>query len=177
MESPAIEKSRKEIQDTLRSLAIESSMPVVDEWREVLRVVGKCKTLKEAIGMIQECVLMSEEACDRIERPKNAGKWIAICLRKRIDVERQINIINQENAQREYDANQEQIRRKELIESCGKRYEEADVLIPALMKTGDELAIKWAEMAKKAATHFILSNCRRVLRDVRKQQELGRQMQ
>jgi hypothetical protein len=177
MENPVIEKSRKEIQNTLRSLAVESSMPVVDEWREILRVVGKCSSLQEAIDMIHECILLSEDAGERIERPKNAGKWISVYLKKRRDIERQLKIIQQEEAEHEYNKEQEKLRRNELCGSYEKRMEEANILIPALIETGDELAIKWAEMAKKAATHFILSNCRRVLRDVRKQQELGRQMQ
>ena len=164
MENPAIEKSRKEIQTALRSLAMEHSMPVVDEWREVLRVAGRCTNLSEAIDLLKECVHDSEVAGERIEKPKHSVKWIALALSERQRISRQSEIVRSEESERDRRRREESERIAHEASTLGERIKEAQRLIPLLRATLDERAILWAGYAEKNPTLFILHNCRRLLR-------------
>jgi hypothetical protein len=164
MENPLIEKSRKEIQTALRSLAMEHSMPVVDEWREVLRVTGRCTNLSEAIDLLKECVHDSEVAGERIEKPKHSGKWIAIVLSERQRIARQSEIIRSEESERDRRRREESERISHEASTLGGRIKEAQELIPLLKATLDDRSIQWAGFAAKNPTPFILHNCRRLLR-------------
>jgi hypothetical protein len=166
MENPLIEKTRIEIQNTLRALAMEHSLTIVDEWREVLRVTGKCKNLKEAINLLTECVHASEIAGERIEKPKHSGKWIWSVFAQRLKISRQNEIALQEQRERERRRQEESQRIANECATLGIRSMQASELIPALEATQDDRAILWAGFAKKNPTPFILSNCRRLLREL-----------
>lgn len=164
MENPLIEKARKEIQATLRALGIEHSMPLVDEWREVLRVAGRCTNLSEAIDLLKECVHDSEVAGERIERPRHAGKFIGLIVTERARIKRQREIAAQEQQARDRRNQEEQERIAKECATLGIRTMQASELIPALEATQDDRAILWAGYARKKPTPFIIYNCRRILR-------------
>jgi hypothetical protein len=164
MENPAIEKSRKEIQTALRGLSLDSHMPAVDEWRDILRVTGRCKNLQEAIDLLHDCVFASEVGGERIERPKQSGVWISLVLASRQRIKAQNDAAAREQRERDLKRDEESRRRSNDAATLLSRTALAAELVPALESTGDERAKLWAGFARKDPTPFIISNCRRILR-------------
>lgn len=148
---------------------MEHSMTIVDEWREVLRVTGRCKNLQEAIELLLEIVHASEVGGDRIEKPKHSGKWISLVLTQRAIIARQTEIAEHEERERERRRQEESKRIANEVATLGIRTMQASELIPALESTGDDRAKLWAGFARKNPTPFIITNCRRLLRALQSQ--------
>ena len=80
-------ENQAKIQRTLVGLGIESSMPVVDEWRIVLHERGKCTNIDEALNLLRECVHLADQEGAPIFRPSQSGPWIGKILLARKDAE------------------------------------------------------------------------------------------
>jgi hypothetical protein len=76
MEESHEDKKKKAIASVLAEHGRPCLPAIVDEWIAVLRVLGECKSTKEACDLLRELFAISRKNGEYIEKPGQSGRWI-----------------------------------------------------------------------------------------------------